>query len=429
MSKFIDFLKANVRVILIIIVVLIIVAIIILALTIPRKVEQDAVCSNRLSRCNTYDPPFINISQKELPEFYNNEFYEMPKFPYALRDFFIACSYKSYLPCGYTNDLVSYQSISNAINWGARAINLDIFYLGKMEFDPKARIVVGNVKRVKLLDKNGNPRKDINGKEIYIPELQRLKRCSNEDYYRYYLEFLDCLNLIKNIAWLKTNTPLILYLNLEFEFNEGLEYQIYSQIFNVLSDKLLDKYYGFQRVKLGAMPYSKAKNKLIIVTNRKPKNAFLDEITNAVMSSESTGIKLYTISATEAELYGPKSQMGGDDAKKNIIENTSQNLVAVIKNLESNDNNAFTPKIDVFNYNTDFNFDVGVSMTFMNWQKWPEEYMKKYLARFKEGGMILKPLTLRYIPKPPPDDYARNKTLDYTNIEVYGLRGFMDFNV
>jgi len=431
MSKFACFLKDNIVYLIIIVVILILAVMVFLILTIPKKIEYDGICYNRLNKCLTLSEQYPAIRQARIPETYNNTFYDEPNFPYALRDFFFASSYKSYLPCGYTDDLVSYQSIANVINAGARVINLDMFYQGELEFDEDTRVIVGNVVRKFVYDKNGQVMKDKNGKDIVEKELQSLSRCQKEKYYRKYLEFTKCLEIIRDNAWVRTNAPLFLFLNLEFNYNEGLEYQIFSQIWNYLKDKLIDKYYGFQRVKIGAIPVSKVKNKIIILTNRKPFNAFLDEITNGIVSSESTNVKLYEITSSEAELYGPKAQMGGDDARRNIIENTSQNMVAVIKKLDVTPENVYNPKLDTFNYNTDFNFEVGVSMTFMNWQNYPDDnnYLKKYLEKFKFGGMVLKPLELRYIPKPPPDEFHRNKKLDYNNIVVYGLNGFMDFQI
>jgi len=198
--------------------------------------------------------------------------------------------------------------------------------------------------------------------------------------------------------------------------------------------KLLDKYYGFQRVNVGAIPFVKAKNKLIIITNRKPLNSFLDELTNSVMSPESIGIKLYKINVSdeykETGYFGTNaviSQMSTDKSKN--VENTSQNMVAVIKETNYNTDNIYTSKIDIFNYDTEWNFNNGISMTFMNWQVYPDinNYMKNYMDKFKNGGMILKSPELRYVPRQPEPEYQRNKILDYDNIKVQGLSGFMNF--
>ena len=56
---------------------------------------------------------YFNMNQLPLPEngIYFNVYYNQKKY-YGLRDFFYASSYKSYLPCGYTDDVVSYNATS-----------------------------------------------------------------------------------------------------------------------------------------------------------------------------------------------------------------------------------------------------------------------------------------------------------------------------
>ena len=77
---------------------------------------------------------------------------------------------------------------------------------------------------------------------------------------------------------------------MEFLPNTKLEYQIYSQLFTKCSSKFMDKYYSFQRVNIGDIPVNMAIGKLIILTNRIPINGFLNEITNGVMSENSSNV-------------------------------------------------------------------------------------------------------------------------------------------
>ena len=79
-------------------------------------------------------------------------------------------------------------------------------------------------------------------------------------------------------------------------------------------------------------------------------------------------------------------------------------------------------------------------MTFMNWQNYeaPKEepakaaskdapkndFMYDYLLRFKNGGMILKPKELIFIPKPPPPVLKPNPVLDYKQVSYTGFGGF-----
>ena len=123
-----------------------------------------------------------------------------------------------------------------------------------------------------------------------------------------------------------------------------------------------------------------------------------------------------------------------------ILNQTMYNLVAVIKKNDTNPENEKIMKIDTKNYDTSYNFEIGISMTFMNWQNYeaPKEepskaaskdapkndFMYDYLLRFKNGGMILKPKELIFIPKPPPPVLKPNPVLDFKQVSYTGFGGF-----
>jgi len=382
--------------------VLIIIFIIIITTVVPviLKNDYDERCKNRIEKClNVYnDPknPYPLIKQNPIPNGgkYYNQFFKKDKY-YGLRDFFYAASYKTYLPCGYTNDVVSYNAIKNVLMAGARVIHLDIFFDGNDPFGDDTRIIVGNV---------------INNELAY-------SSCKNE---KKFLEFMNCLEIINELAWSKTDAPLFLYLNMEFLPNTKLEYQIYSQLFTKCSSKFMDKYYSFQRVNVGDIPVNMAIGKLIILTNRVPINGMLNEITNGVMSENSSNVILYKITDKDIEYGGIKTKF---PKKEDAIKVSMFNLVAVMKESIVNEKNIYNPKIDTNNYDASYHFELGISITFMNWQSYPKDYLEK----FKEGGMILKPAELIYIPKPKPPVEERNKEFDYETTRVSGLNGFYDF--
>ena len=182
----------------------------------------------------------------------------------------------------------------------------------------------------------------------------------------------------------------------------------------------MDKYYGFQRVNIGDIPVNMAIGKLIILTNRIPINGFLNEITNGVMSEDSSNVILYKITDKDIDYGGIKTKF---PKKEDAIKVSMFNLVAVMKESIVNEENIYNPKIDTQNYDASYHFNLGISITFMNWQTKPEDYLKK----FSEGGMILKPAELIYIPKPKPPVEERNKEFDYETTRVSGLNGFYDF--
>ena len=100
------------------------------------------------------------------------------------------------------------------------------------------------------------------------------------------------------------------------------------------------------------------------------------------------------------------------------------NLVAVMKDSIPNNKNKYNPKIDTQNYDASYHFELGISITFMSWQNNPKDYLEK----FKDGGMILKPAGLIYIPKPKPPVEQRDTKFDYVTTNVSGLNGFYDFD-
>ena len=363
---------------------------------------------------------YFNMNQLPLPEngIYFNEYYNQKKY-YGLRDFFYASSYKSYLPCGYTNDVVSYNAIRSVILNGARVINLDLFHSGISQYLENSKVIVGNV---------------VDGKLTYFKE-------SKED--EQYLDFENCLKIVSDLAWAKVNTPFFIYLNMEFLPDQNFENKTFQIIRKVLAHKFLDKYYGFQRVNLGNIPVGKAMDKVILMTNRKPLDPMLNEIINGIMAPSESNVILHTITNNSLQYGGIKTVAV---SKEILLDQTMYNLVAVIKKNDTNPENNKIMKIDTKNYDTSYNFELGISMNFMNWQNYeaPKEepnkstttttptskeapkndFMYDYLLRFKNGGMILKPKELIFIPKPPPPVLKPNPAVDYKQVSYTGFGGF-----
>jgi hypothetical protein len=357
---------------------------------------------------------YFNMNQLPLPNngIYFNEYYNQKKY-YGLRDFFYASSYKSYLPCGYTNDVVSYNAIRSVILNGARVINLDLFHSGISQYLENSKVIVGNV---------------VDGKLTYFKDSKEDER---------FLDFENCLKIVNDLAWTKVNTPFFIYFNMEFLPDQNFENKTFNIIRKVLAHRFLDKYYGFQRVNLGNIPVGKAMDKVILMTNRKPLDPMLNEIINGVMAPKDSNVILHTITNNSLQYGGIKTVAV---SKKILTDQTTYNLVAVIKKNDINSDNQKIMKIDTKNYDTAYNFEIGISMTFMNWQNYeaPNEepskspkkeapkndFMYDYLLRFKDGGMILKPKELIYIPKPPPPVLKPNPILDYKQVSYTGFGGF-----
>ncbi len=372
---------------------------------------------------------YFNMNQLPLPDngIYLNEYYNQKKY-YGLRDFFYASSYKSYLPCGYTDDVVSYNAIRSVILNGARAIHLDIFHSGISQYLENSKVIVGNI---------------VDGKLTYFKETKDQKPIEN----KHYLIFENCLKIVYDLAWTKVNTPFFIYLNMEFLPDQNFENKMFNIIRKIMAEKFLDKYYGFQRVNLGNVPIGKALNKVILMTNRKPLDPMLNEIINGVMAPTESNVILHTITNNTLQYGGIKTVAV---SKEILLNQTKYNLVAVIKKNDTNPENEKIMKIDTKNYDTSYNFEIGISMTFMNWQNYeaPKEepaksttpapatpakkdvpkndFMYDYLVRFKNGGMILKPNNLIYIPRPPPPVSKPNPKLNYKQVNYIAYGGFQE---
>jgi large-conductance mechanosensitive channel len=372
---------------------------------------------------------YFNMNQLPIPDngIYFNIFYNQKKY-YGLRDFFYASSYKSYLPCGYTDDVVSYNAIRSVILNGARVIHLDIFHSGISQYLENSKVIVGNI---------------VDGKLTYFKETKDQKPVEH----KHYLIFENCLKIVYDLAWTKVNTPFFIYLNMEFLPDQNFENKMFNIIRKILAERFLDKYYGFQRVNLGNIPIGKAMDKVILMTNRRPLDPMLNEIINGVMAPSKSNVILHTITNNSLQYGGVKTIAV---SKQIVLDQTMYNLVAVIKKNDTNPENEKIMKIDTKNYDTSYNFELGISMTFMNWQNYeaPKEptksttsaqtistisdkkeapkndFMYDYLLRFKNGGIILKPKELIFIPKPPPPVLKPNPKLDYKQVSYTGFGGF-----
>jgi len=411
-----------------------------------KQMDFNNIHKDRIKKCLTiYEKYYPVIIQKPITKQYFSPQYNKMK-DYGLRDYFYACSYKSYQPCGNTFDVVSYNAISNVISKGARGLNLDLFFKSATNnpFADDARIIVGNVVTTDVVKKDRIVQETVFS---FLPDSPPEEQ---------HLDFIECLKMINDLAWLKSDAPIFLFLNLQFQENEKLEYQIASQIKYVLAKRLMDFYYSAQRAKIGNILVSKAMNRIIILTNRKPVDSSLNELVNGIAGTISSNLTYLEIDSNSGPYGGIVLKFGSRDQ---AIQTSKFNLTMAVKLNSSNKENIYNPKIDNKNYDTDQNFDIGISLTFMNWQNidlvqnpdniekspdtclgetgnmLPTDPMRRYLARFKNGGMILKTdmfpqrVDLIYKPVPPPPIYQQNPALAFENKDLSGLNGFYTGNI
>lgn len=363
---------------------------------------------------------------------------------YFLKDYFIASSYKSYQPCGNTRDIYSYDQIKRVLDYGARFINLDVYHNGIFELDDEAEPIVCN----------GDDKGPFIG-DLSVP-----------------LKLNDCLNVIKENAWKKSNYPLLLYLNLNTQNNLFVEKKIKDSILKNLGDRLVDKKYGYQNNvnSIGNASIKELLNKVIILISNKsnennlPNDPILYEITNGIIPIKENKNNNLTNEMINS-YYLEKYKYGG--IKKFIynindfIDKTKNHLTIIFVENKIEDTNIGDSKTDLYNC-IDFEqgFNVGVNIIPMNYQLitddnetsnlkklYTEPSMIRYQRFFQECSFIPKDMkcknedknskkyencieTLRIIPRPLHDFNEPDPILAYSK-KTSGLSeqsGFADFN-
>lgn len=276
---------------------------------------------------------------------------------FKLCDFWIASSYRSYLPCTNYYDYASPEAIKQCIKYGARYIDLDIF---NADFNSCTDPVV----------------------------------CFGEEvgnwHYTTSFHFLDACKVIFDSAFTTfvTNPKDPLFLNLRFHTEGNTSTinkcaQIIKEIFNT---KLLSKKYSYQgrftSTNIATTPIKRFLNKLIISCESKVEGTDMDELTNMHLD------------------YGSNMRIMTNTQVKNTFD---------ANELKEFNKKNLTKVLPVFNERTKENFNfftpyyLGCQFICMNYTE-PTPFMKAYIRKFKDCSIKLKPYKLRYRPiyiKPP----------------------------
>lgn len=327
---------------------------------------------------------YKNIKFNTFPTTYTNKYYGKIM-DLKVCDFFWACSRKSYLPCGEIYDVYSYDSIINCLKAGARLINLDIYS------DEKGNPIVR--------DKYPMPRY---GKPLNL-EL--------------------CLKLIERFSWISNqNYPLILFLGIHTN-NRLTLFRLTQSLKNIFHNRFLNKKYGFSG-RNGAYPISQTPikdlmGKVTIIVDKYPLIGILNELVNGEITKNQQFITshLYTKSIEQfGGLISKKTDIG------DMVNYNKFNITLIessgITSPPGDDNylrvmftpNVRNPKEDIYNAPPHDCWKYGCQWVLMNYQLY-DENMKKYIDKFQNGGLILKPDNLRYIPKPPVKIVKQNPKL------------------
>jgi hypothetical protein len=342
----------------------------------------------RLPQCLKTYPSNVGLTFDKIPTQYYNKYYRK-NMDLLLCDFYIAGSYKSYIPCGYTNDIQSVEAIKMALKLGARILTFDLYSQGE---DLSKPAIVCRVESPMGGDWNQA-----------IP-------------------FEDICKTVMEYGWNDgINYPLLLYFNIHFE-DQFLYQQMARTILNVFSARLANKKYGFKRSPIGQIRISELLGTVLIITNKYPMNGMLNEHINEAISEEHQTTKMIEYTKANMEYGGLSATVSNG---KQMIENNKYNLTFVYHEPDQNYGNIIQYKSDIENYDFQDVFNYGCQSALMYYGVDDDE-MKKYLEYFKNCSFVIKPDKLRYIPQPPPKIKKQDERLSYkpkTNIYP-GMDGF-----
>ncbi len=347
---------------------------------------------------------------------------------YILADFWIASSYKSYLPCTNYFDYASIDAITACLKSGARLIDLDIFNSGI--FDECPEPVVCNGSEV--------------GNWHYTNELSFDTVCKNLAQTAFNPQILQ-----------NTKDPLFLSLNFKTWGNKATIDKAASILMNYFSDQqrllsISNSEYNYQGRRSGTNGKNIAKEKIknlfgkvIIICSGKILGTKMDELCNIYTVDPSIpenkrheydiSTKTYKDPITGVDLREHDFQMKSLSSKQ--IFNYSFSEAKAIKN--SNRGITGTPSLTRIipsqttrtkeNYNCWIPFYYGCTFVCMNYTE-PTDFMKSYAQRFRECSLLLKPYRLRYNQQCISTPNAQNSRLSFqTKTKLISTGVYMDY--
>ncbi len=270
---------------------------------------------------------------------------------YKVCDFYIATSYKSYLPCTNYYDYASPEAIKSALDYGARCIDLDVMNKG---FGSCTVPVI------------------CNGEEV------------GNWHYTTYFTFEEGIETIRKHAFSKNlrnnKDPLFININFKTWYNKDTINRCAEIIKKHLGNKFIDQKYMYQgrysNINLGTSPIKDILNKIVIMSTSNVKNTDMDELVN-LDTNIGGNFRILNHSQVK-ETY---------DAKE-LTEFNKKNITFVVPDFSDRNKK---------NYNFFTPYYLGCQFIAMNYSQ-PDEWMKQYIEQFKECSLILKPYKLRFHP-------------------------------
>lgn len=348
---------------------------------------------------------YKDIKKNKIPIVYYNKYYKK-NLNLKVCDFYWASSRKSYLPCGQTCDVYSYDAIKKCLLSGARLINLDIYANEK-----------GNMPIVR--------------DSIPMPEfLSKLKT---------YLDVELCFKIIKKYAWLDApDYPLILHLNINTN-NRLVLYNLTKILKNIFDGHFLNKIYSFAGrngiYPFGQIPIKELFGNVAIITNKYPTIGILDEFINGSVDPDQKFIsEIDYLPSTEnyGGIISQKSNIS-DMINNNKFNTTFINSEKQNKSVVDHSSecifvqNFRDPKSDLYNANPEDCWKLGCQFVLMNYQLY-DDNMKTYIKKFRNSGLVLKPEQLRYIAQPKRKLYEQNIRASYLPRKIES-QGWYSYNI
>ena len=292
--------------------------------------------------------------------------HKIMKSDFRLCDFYVASSYKSYLPCTNYYDYASLEAIEKVLMCGARYIDLDVFN-DCFNRDTKPVVCegteVGNWHWT-----NSIPFQDVCHKIATTAFCNKVKNASD---------------------------PLFININFKTWGNKKTIDKCADIIKRHFNAKLLPKYYSYQgrytSANIATIPIREVINKVIIISSGDISDTEMDELTNLKQGGNSNFRDLTHNKVKETY-----------DAKE-LRDYNKRNLTRVTPDFE----NRFKE-----NYNFFTAYALGCQFMCMNYTE-PTNYMKMYATKFSECGLLLKPYKLRYRPLLIPAPRKQDKRVSF----------------
>ncbi len=269
-----------------------------------------------------------------------------------LCDFYIACAYKPYMTKNQLFDYCSLDIVEEILISGVRSIYIDIFN-SQMSGDAHPIISNGFQEGEWKLAYNS----------ILFEDL-----CKTID------KIVFSSGYVNNF-----NDPFILCLNLKTNGNYKCLNKVKKILYNVFGNRLLDNSYTYSSKHIMTTKIKDLMGKVIIFCSEGHKNTDLEELVN--FSWEEQGLKKISYESIDPTVENTdKVKLNNDELK-----NFNKNGITIVT---PNDNTYYT-----YNYNTNYAWDAGCQMVFMNYQK-VDNFMNAYIEKFQLASFVKKPANM-----------------------------------